>query len=214
MSTHHHLATRVNRVFLDFENVAEIDPKVVRRKDIFLTVFRGAHQKSMKNDVVDALLASSNQPATVDVVVSGKNALDMVLAGYVGYTVRENPADYFHIISKDTGYDALVKQLRKEHIRAFRRERFEDIPSPGQKKPSNAVANNMIEVPVNHLTIVLKHLGKGRADRPGKKDTLLNYLKSKLGVTATKEDAQRVMNELCATDRISIGSDNLVTYRI
>ncbi|MDF1740810.1 MAG: PIN domain-containing protein [Verrucomicrobiales bacterium] len=214
MSSHHHPATRVNRVFLDYENVVEVDPGVVRRKDIFLTLFRGAHQKSMKNDDVDALLASSNQPKIVDVVVSGKNALDMVLAGYVGYTVRENPGDYFHIISKDTGYDALVKQLRKEYIRAFRRERFEDIPSPVKKASSKPVTSNIVEVPVDHLAIVLRYLGKGRADRPRKRETLLNYLKSKLGVSATKQDAKRVMDELCATNRISIGSDNLVTYRI
>lgn len=214
MSTHHHLATRVNRLFLDYENVVKIDGDVLSREDVFLTIFRGAQQKKMDNEVVDALLANSSRVKIVDVVTAGKNALDFVLAGYVGYSVRANPGDYFHIISKDKGFDALVEQLKREKIRAHRHDRFRGIPNPGKKKPSGSPDSNKLVVPEDHLTGILEHIGKDPSNRPRRKKTLLNYLKSKLGLKATEQEAQKVLNELCSSEKISIGDDNLVTYRI
>jgi hypothetical protein len=40
---------------------------------------------------------------------NGTNALDFHIAYYIGRLAAEYPDAYFHIISKDTGFDPLIK---------------------------------------------------------------------------------------------------------
>jgi len=54
----------------------------------------------------------------VRLTATGKNALDFTLAYYVGRAVAADPTGFFHIVSKDTGYDPLIEHLRSKHIRA------------------------------------------------------------------------------------------------
>ena len=44
---------------------------------------------------------------------NGKNALDFHLAYYVGELATNDPEVYLHVISKDTGFDHLIKHLKK-----------------------------------------------------------------------------------------------------
>jgi len=43
------------------------------------------------------------------------------LAYYVGRAAVNDPHGFFHIISKDAGYDPLIEHLRSRHVRAYRR---------------------------------------------------------------------------------------------
>lgn len=54
---------------------------------------------------------------------NGSNALDFHIAFYLGVLAVRDSAAYFHIISKDTGYDPLIRHLRAKNIKAHR---FED----------------------------------------------------------------------------------------
>ena len=41
---------------------------------------------------------------------NGPNALDFHIAFYIGNIAAKDPDCYFHIISKDTGFDPLIKE--------------------------------------------------------------------------------------------------------
>ncbi len=212
MSTHHHLATRVNRVFLDFENVAKIDREVVSRPSVFLTVFFGAQQKKINIETMEAIRANPNQAKIVNVATAGKNALDFVLAHYLGRAVQTNPASCFHIISKDTGYDALVKQLRSEKIRAHRHDSFEGLRPSGQKRTAEATGKNKQAVPEDSVNAAVKILRKCPRARPAKRKTLATFLRSSIGSDLSKQEAQDVIHALCSSGKIKIEEKNLVTY--
>jgi hypothetical protein len=59
---------------------------------------------------------------------NGPNALDFHIAYYVGEISQKDPDAYFHIISKDTGFDPLIQHLRKRGIKIHRERDIGEIP--------------------------------------------------------------------------------------
>jgi hypothetical protein len=56
----------------------------------------------------------------IKVGVTGRNALDLTLAYYLGRASLENPRAEFHIISRDTDYDAMIEHVNRHGIRVDR----------------------------------------------------------------------------------------------
>jgi hypothetical protein len=59
---------------------------------------------------------------------NGPNALDFHIAYYIGRLSVENPNAYFHIISKDKGFDPLIKHLKDQRILCSRSSSVSEIP--------------------------------------------------------------------------------------
>src|SRR5690606_11372714 len=87
----------------------------------------GKLQNNLPVDLVEALMRHSQQVKLVRVGTQGKNALDFVLAYYIGQQTHQDPKGYFHILSRDKGFDSLVEHLRDQKISIKRHERFADI---------------------------------------------------------------------------------------
>ncbi len=51
---------------------------------------------------------------------AGKNALDFHIAYYIGVLSSQEPTAFFHIISKDSGFDPLIKHLKDRKVIAQR----------------------------------------------------------------------------------------------
>ena len=47
---------------------------------------------------------------------NGSNALDFHIAFYIGQLAERGPNAYFHIISKDSGFDPLIKHLKTRKV--------------------------------------------------------------------------------------------------
>jgi hypothetical protein len=92
--------------------------------------------------MAQALQTFGEDAEYIQVVGSGKDALDFHIAYYIGKLSAENPGAGFSIISKDTGFDPLVKHLKSKHIECKRSASIADIPhlkSP-TLSPAKAVA--------------------------------------------------------------------------
>lgn len=214
MSDHHFVLTRVNRVFVDFENKPTLCPDVVGRRNILLTVFCGAKQLELKPVHKKVVQTNQNEPTIINVTTVGKNALDFVLAHYLGRAVEAHPSSCFHIISADKGYDALVKHLKEEKVRIHRHDSFEAFRhwGRGSSIESSESAKGKRKVPDNHLTAAVKGLRKCARNRPAKRKTLAKFFRSSIGLDLTKQEAQDLINQLCSSGKISIGNDNMLTY--
>src|ERR1041385_8472567 len=129
----------VNHIFVDFENVHEIDLAVIGSKAVSFTLLLGPKQTRLEIALVEKLLQHAATVQLVRLTSSGKNALDFTLAYYVGRAVAGDPSGYFHIVSKDGGYDPLIEHLRSKHIRAQRHTDFSTLTSVGPAKPSTSV---------------------------------------------------------------------------
>jgi len=115
------LAAPMNHVFVDFENVHDIDLSVIGGKAATFTLFLGAKNTKLDVTLVERLLVHAASVSLIRLTRSGKNALDFTLAYYVGRAAVNDPHGFFHIISKDAGYDPLIEHLRSRHVRAYRR---------------------------------------------------------------------------------------------
>jgi hypothetical protein len=74
----------VNHVFVDFENVHEVDLEVVGRKSVHVTLLLGPRQTRLDVALVEKLLEHASTVQLVRLTSDGRNALDFALAYYVG----------------------------------------------------------------------------------------------------------------------------------
>jgi hypothetical protein len=222
------LAPRLNHVFVDFENVHQIDASVIGSKAVSFTLLLGAKQTKLDAGLVEKLMEHAASVQLIRLASSGKNALDFALAYYVGRAVSANPAASIHIVSKDTGYDPLIEHLRSRHIHAFRHDSFATLTFSGKSKAATVApkpetmtpkAGTVVPNPEtlpkeDPLARVLERLRKNVTNRPKKKKTLLSHLKFMLGKDATEAEAIKLLEMLRQAGHLSIGDKDAVTYQL
>src|SRR5258706_4981457 len=106
----------VNHIFVDFENVHKIDLAVIGSKAVSFTLLVGPRQTKLDVTLVEKLFEHALSVQLVRLTSAGPNALDFTLAYYVGRAVAADPTGFFHIVSKDAGYEPLIEHLRSMHI--------------------------------------------------------------------------------------------------
>lgn len=156
-------STPVNHVFVDFENVQAIDPACIGAKAVSFVLMVGAKQTKLDLDVVEQLLKNAASVQLIRLKSSGKNALDFTVAYYLGRATATHPNDYFHIVSKDQGFDPLIEHLRAKHIRIRRHESFASLTFVASQ-PS--VAPVPVAVPDPAKVFVAKPAAVAPSSRP------------------------------------------------
>ena len=119
---------------------------------------------------------------------AGANALDFHIAYYVGALSCEDPSAFFHIISKDAGFDPLIKHLRAKKLLVQRSTRIAEIPC--LKPPLPTAMDAQIEAVVTDL------VGR-KASKPRTQKTLL----STLNALFKKELSEQQLTQLFAAPR-------------
>ena len=125
----------VNHVFVDFENIHEIDLAVIGTKTVHFTLLLGSRQTKLDVALVEKLLHHAATVELIRLTSAGKNALDFILSYYVGRAAVADPTGHFHIVSRDAGFDPLIEHLRSKHIRAHRHEGFTTLTFSPAIKP-------------------------------------------------------------------------------
>ena len=110
----------VNYVLIDFENVQPKNLEILSKHPFNVYVFVGASQAKITYEFAVAMQQLGENAKYVKIGGNGKNALDFHLAFYVGELATKDPEAYFHVISRDTGFDPLIKHLRSRKIRIQR----------------------------------------------------------------------------------------------
>jgi hypothetical protein len=119
---------KTNYVLIDFENVQPDSLEQLDRDYFKLLVFVGANQEKFHVDMTTTLHGFGNRVEYIKISGRGTNALDFHIAYYIGQHTAADPAAYFHIISKDAGYDPLIDHLRAKKIFVRRVSTIVDIP--------------------------------------------------------------------------------------
>lgn len=207
----------MNHVFVDFENVQDIDLQVPDGISLSLVLLVGEKQKSLKTDLVAQLLQRAAQVQLVRLAVSGNNALDLVLAHHVGRAAAVNPTGYFHIVSKDKDFDALVTHLKAQGFKIGRHDAFADLPflgkplsahKPGEKSGADkgpAVGNDK-------LGEFADNLRRNVANRPKREKTLRSHLRSHFGGTLTDDEIGGRLESLKQRTGLRIDAKGVVDY--
>lgn len=205
----------MNHVFVDFENVHTVDSTLIGTKTVSFTLLLGAKQTKLDATLVEKMLTHAANVELIRLTSSGKNALDFALSYYVGRKVLADPTAYFHIISKDKGYDPLIEHLRARHINARRHDDFASLTFSHKPKESPAPTKMApAEGEDGLMTRIVERLRKNVTNRPKKKTTLLSHLKSNLGKDATEADAAGMFEQLRKAGHLELDAKGAITYRV
>lgn len=119
---------RTNYVLIDFENVQPDSVGLLDSEQFKVLVFVGANQSKLSFHIASAIQKLGNQAEYIKISGNGSNALDFHIAYYIGKLAASDVSAYFHIVSKDKGFEPLISHLRSQKIFAGRVTTIKDIP--------------------------------------------------------------------------------------
>jgi PIN domain len=180
---------------------------VIGQKAVKFTILFGAKQTKLDMDVVEKLVAHAASVHLVRLTSSGRNALDLTLAFYMGRAVLADPTAYFHIVSKDKDFDPLIEHLHTRHVKAKRHADFATLTFSGSTKTPPAQTETLV-------SRVLNHLRKNAKNRPKSKKTLVSHLRTLAGKEGTEADVSALIDTLGKDGHVKIGEKDAVTYHL
>ena len=195
---------RTNYIFVDFENIHEVDLDLIADKPVVVILVLGERNKNLPVELVEKLLHHPAELRLVRTRHAGKNALDFVLAYHIGRQATADPAGYFHILSHDKGFDALILHLKDNGIFAARHEEFGKIPVLQKEPPS-------LDERVKLLTA---HFAAHQTNRPKKEKTLRSHVHAHLGKKLSDAELNATIKALTDRKVIEITAAGAVAYKI
>jgi hypothetical protein len=119
---------RTNFVLIDSENVKPEYIEKLKHEHFRVIVFVGANRKWLNFPIVNAVQSLGSNGSYVQISSHGPNALDFHIAYYIGKLSAAHPDAHFHIISKDKGFDPLIKHLRDQKVFCSRSASVSEMP--------------------------------------------------------------------------------------
>lgn len=194
-------AVRERRLLVDFENVQKIDLSTLP-DDFRVTVFVGDAQPSLPFSLVQGAQPFGENLEWIRVEGKGRNALDFHLSYYLGCLLTVCPRTEVVILSKDSGFDPLMRHLKKTGVCCRRIGSLLDLEGR-----SEAVDE------INYIRVV-KHLTKIATDtRPRRRSTLANYISGIFQRKLPAREVQEIISQLMAEGKVTETNQKL-TYEL
>ena len=210
---------KTNYVLIDYENVQVKSLGLLRAEHFRIYVFLGPSNMKLHKDLVLAMHEFGERAEYVELEVSGKNALDFHLAYFLGALSTTDPAGYFHLISKDTGFDPLVKYLKSKKILASRSESIEDMPCFERPSGNGALQGaeptptvSASEAAANGdplLKLVLDDLIKRRSAKPRTSKTLKSTMQARCGSEVSADRIEALYTALIERGYVRVDGTKL-----
>ena len=197
-----------NYVLIDFESVQVKSLARLNGEHFRVHLFVGPHQPNLPRSLVVAMHDFGERAKYVELATSGPNALDFHIAYYLGSLSAADPDGYFHVISKDTGFDPLIKHLNSRKLLAARSETIDDMlcfrPAASGLSPGNGLGD-LVKLAVDDLI-------KRKAAKPRKMATLRSTVAARIGKEA-EASLDAVINELLRAGYVAFEGEK-VTYHL
>lgn len=182
------MTPRTNYVLVDFENVQPKDIGLLKNGPFKVKVFLGPNQSKIPIALAAALQSLGDSAEYIILETAGNNALDFHIAYYIGALSTADPTAFFHVISKDSGFDPLLKYLKRKKIHVQRSTCIADIP---YFKPS---------LPATHedqVEAVIADLVRRKTSKPRTEKTLLSTLHALFKKELSEQQLAVLFSELC-----------------
>ena len=192
-----------NYILIDYENVQPKNLAILNGHPVKVIVFVGANQAKVPFDLASSLQTLGNNAKYVKIGGNGSNALDFHIAFYIGQMAERDSDAYFHIISKDTGFDPLIKHLKEKKIYS---QREKDLSEILFLRISNATTSS------EKIAAIVKSLSARGHARPRKVKTLANTINSLFMKTLEESELMSLIEQLRQQQYVMIENDN-VSYK-
>ena len=193
-----------NYVLIDYENVHPKNLELLTQHPFEVLVFVGETQAKIPFDLADSMQLLGNQARYVKISGTGQNALDFHIAYYIGELAAKEPEAYFHIISRDKGFDPLIRYLKGKKIHVMREKDLAEIP--------------LLQLPVStsmdeKVAAIVKNLGGRGQSRPRKVRTLKNTINSLFTKKLDDKELSTLVQEMQKRKLIVVNQSN-VSYKL
>ncbi len=210
---------RMNYVLIDLENIQPEHLSVLAGQNFKVLVFVGQNQSKLSFDLVSAVQHLGKNAEYVKIQGNGPNALDFHIAFYIGQFSVENSDSHFYIISKDKGFDPLIKHLESKKIPVHRHKDISGIPLPKPAKAKKEPAH--VSKPVSPSTtkervqkIVEFLIARGNA-KPRKLKTLSNSINALFSKSLSENELDALVAELVKRGVVIVSSNKTnVSYKL
>ena len=196
---------RTNYIFVDYENVQNLDLALIVGKPIKVFLIIGKRRKTLPCDLAKQVHQCGEQVEWIESEGASPNALDLVLAYRLGMQAKADPQGYFHVLAKDKDYDALIQHLRSNGILASRDEAFGGIYALVPFK------NFSLEQRVDW---VVERLRKNNASRPKKKKSLFATAHAVCRKELSETEVQQIVSTMQTRKLIEFTQQDGVVYKI
>ncbi len=178
---------RTNHVLIDYESIQPEQLAPLEPDHFRVTVFVGATQARLPFELAAAMQRLGSRAEYVKISGTGPNALDFHIAFYIGKLSVADPGTFFHIVSKDTGFDPLIQHLKSLKIFAARVADILDIP---------AVKATVTRSPEERQTLVVERLQTMKAGKPRTVKTLGTTIATLFQKKLSEEEIGEMVNTL------------------
>ena len=187
-------------LLVDFENVQQVD--LARLDDSFqIIIFVGAAQKSIPIELVTNAQKLGSRIEWQRVDANGSNALDFFIACHLGRVLEKSPQLQCIVLSKDKGFDPLLRHLNKTGLQCKRLNSLLELDPKATTQPEEPNYKRVIEV-----------LSKSeKKSRPRKRKTLSQHISSIFQKKLPQAEVDRIIDILFANKMISETND-AITY--
>lgn len=195
---------KTNYVLIDYENVQPDALTALCAEHFKIFVFIGSNQTKISFEAAEALQRMGNKAEYIKISGNGPNALDFHIAFYIGQIAAVDPTAYFHIISKDKGFDPLIQHLKTKKILAARSRDVSDIP---------LVKTASVKLPSEKLAVIVSNLQHRGASKPRTVKTLSSTIHALFLKQLTEHELTELLKELQAKKFIKI-DESKVSYSL
>jgi hypothetical protein len=191
-------------VLIDYENVQPESLADLDAENFKVLLFVGAGQTRLAFEVVAAMQKLGERAEYVKIVGTGSNALDFHIAFYIGHLSALDATAFFHIVSKDTGFDPLIQHLKTKRVAVVRSPTIQAIRS---LKTANSKA-----LP-EKIAVVAANLKQRGASKPRTLKTLSSTISSLFQNQLSMEELAELIDELQRQGLVQV-NDNKISYEV
>jgi hypothetical protein len=191
---------RTQYIFIDYENVCESDLSRISGKPVRVFMILGTRQKNLPTSL---FLFAQDHPGQVRLIqtpVEGRNALDFVLTLELGRVFASNPEGYFHIVSKDTDFDSMIRHLKNETKLIARHSSLIDIPA--------------LRTPEERVARIKNELADVTGSRPSTRQKLENKIRSAFENNAEPEFIEKTIQSFIQAGLLDFTDNDKVLYKV
>lgn len=176
-----------NYILIDYENVQPKSLAILNGHPYKVIVFVGANQAKVPFELAESLQKLGNKAEYIKISSNGSNALDFHIAFYIGQLAERDPNAHFHIISKDTGFDPLIKHLKDKKIFVRRKRTISEI---------QVLATSSAKSEDEKIDTIVKYLANRGQARPRKVKTLSNTINALFMKTLEEKEIIKLVEVL------------------
>ena len=190
-------------LFVDYENIQKIDVDLIDKKTTEIVLFVGADQNRIPFNLVERAQSFGPNLRWQKIAGKGKNNLDFHIAYKLGELNQTSESDVdFIVLSKDTGYDPLIRFISQTGRRCTRIKNVAELHQKGASLPESQLT-----------ATVLENLRKIEAKkRPRSRKTLRSHIVALLKEKAKPNEIDEIMEELFVKETLSEMNGRLKYY--